>query len=1184
MLAHMKKAHKTNAPHVITRLKIFLSVQGPIVQYIKGKYFKSLISAITPAPSDSTANSTQFQITRSEGRFLQITDLHVDPYYKIGSEVKTSCHRNTPKKSKKKNKLAGPLGDRECDSSIELIESTFDWIKTHHGNEIDFVIYTGDSARHDSDNKIRRTRKDIYETNQIVADIMLDTFSHLRKNPNQSVPVIPTFGNNDIYPHNILYGGSEGRKVFEKFLDIWRPFIPEDQRQTFAYGGYFANHVVPGHLKVISLNTMYFYNSNAAVNSCHKKSSPGHKQLKWLEAELEQAKKRRMKVILVGHIPPSRKAYYNSCLQMYSQLALKYNEIITSHLYGHMNMDHFIVIGDNGAAIDDAVALHAGVKDVVTINRDIPKYLNALRESYRSVSQISGKSKHAIINVSPSIIPKMNPAYRIFRYESNQSDAAFGRMYRYTQWYSNLTLWNISPGDIASTRLYEQSSPKIYNDKYTKSKLPHIEYEVEYDTLIDYQMPDLTIDSWLELAATLSEDDIASEELWQLYTSRMFVLSLDPDDMELHEKVMSQNGKGKSKAPECGNPLLRDWLAEWMEQAQGMQSKAYFTYRKAYNSMAGHPTTFDHPSEAVKLHGIGNGLALKLEKRMHQYCDENNLPRPERVKSKTKRTHSQMTDQANDTEQTQGSQNKARAKRKPAMYIPRYRSGAYGIMIALYENAEKYGSQSRLSKEEIVVLGQQHCDTSYDMLEAGKSYTAWSSMKTLLEKGYIWKQGSPARYSLTDTGKAMAAQLQKVARDNNHGTSLNGADNSNSEKQPTKNYKSAMNDQIGNVDDYNHRPVSSIIYPVTPINAALSQSMSEIPNTQETYIISSDEDDDDLAEPLSPQLLTPKKSLPNNLTVKNANRVNPSNQNQTTDLDWYSYVDMSDQLVSKCYEADVLINESTFEISYKIKYLANEVPKDFIDKIKFVDNTEDGYSLGYIDEEAAKPYSPGLKLYQSTQDIGASHVDEPLQSVASQVIEGDEDPQALSSDDLWTLQQQVEDNYYQSDTQTDLFDLEGGKPNHFDIPPSQISEISVEVLQNESQSLSQIEAIPTLSQTLVDDATRDFGSVLCKSYPPGSYEIVLLLDTREVKSRRDRDYIQDKLQQRGINVLVCALELGDVVWIAQKLNDQGPPDDLFLDFILERKRMDDLVASIKDGRFLEQKVSYVYKRLFGHVT
>lgn len=47
-----------------------------------------------------------------------------------------------------------------------------------------------------------------------------------------------------------------------------------------------------------------------------------------------------------------------------------------------------------------------------------------------------------------------------------------------------------------------------------------------------------------------------------------------------------------------------------------------------------------------------------------------------------------------------------------------------------------------------------------------------------------------------------------------------------------------------------------------------------------------------------------------------------------------------------------------------------------------------------------------------------------------------------------------------------------------------------------------------------------------------------------------------------------SLKVGDFTWIAQhKISKQ----ELVLPFIVERKRMDDLAASIKDGRFHEQK-------------
>lgn len=58
---------------------------------------------------------------------------------------------------------------------------------------------------------------------------------------------------------------------------------------------------------------------------------------------------------------------------------------------------------------------------------------------------------------------------------------------------------------------------------------------------------------------------------------------------------------------------------------------------------------------------------------------------------------------------------------------------------------------------------------------------------------------------------------------------------------------------------------------------------------------------------------------------------------------------------------------------------------------------------------------------------------------------------------------------------------------------------------------------------------------------------------------------------------VRALELGDAMWVAKMhdpraLSQHGEDnDEIVLDWIVERKRLDDLVGSIKDGRFHEQK-------------
>lgn len=60
-----------------------------------------------------------------------------------------------------------------------------------------------------------------------------------------------------------------------------------------------------------------------------------------------------------------------------------------------------------------------------------------------------------------------------------------------------------------------------------------------------------------------------------------------------------------------------------------------------------------------------------------------------------------------------------------------------------------------------------------------------------------------------------------------------------------------------------------------------------------------------------------------------------------------------------------------------------------------------------------------------------------------------------------------------------------------------------------------------------------------------------------------------ELKQLGVLFEVRHLKIGDFTWIAKcKYNKK----ELVLPYIVERKRLDDLSASIKDGRFHEQKV------------
>jgi crossover junction endonuclease MUS81 len=85
------------------------------------------------------------------------------------------------------------------------------------------------------------------------------------------------------------------------------------------------------------------------------------------------------------------------------------------------------------------------------------------------------------------------------------------------------------------------------------------------------------------------------------------------------------------------------------------------------------------------------------------------------------------------------------------------------------------------------------------------------------------------------------------------------------------------------------------------------------------------------------------------------------------------------------------------------------------------------------------------------------------------------------------------------------------------------------------------------------------------------------VDTREVESKSNRDKIAEALEAKGVRVETRALRLGDMCWIARRLDGLGgEEDECVLDYVAERKRLDDLCISIKDGRYSEQCVSLCY--------
>ncbi|KAG8803145.1 Endopolyphosphatase [Serendipita sp. 400] len=111
----------------------------------------------------------------------------------------------------------------------------------------------------------------------------------------------------------------------------------------------------------------------------------------------------------MGHVPPTPGNYFPDCHFRYGQLAIRYQDTIIGHFFGHMNVDHFFWLDVHDLNMEPTepdpifrsykVALHEDLRDDIS---NLPKRLHS--------------DDYIVVNVAPSIIPAYLPSFRIFQY------------------------------------------------------------------------------------------------------------------------------------------------------------------------------------------------------------------------------------------------------------------------------------------------------------------------------------------------------------------------------------------------------------------------------------------------------------------------------------------------------------------------------------------------------------------------------------------------------------------------------------------------------------------------------------------------------------------------------------------------------------------------------------------------
>ncbi|KAG0193858.1 Endopolyphosphatase [Apophysomyces sp. BC1034] len=337
------------------------------------------------------------------GRFMQVTDFHIDPHYTAGTDPGTWCHRKNSKDGGKN--IAGKFGtlSSKCDAPPALVEASFDFMKKHL-QDVDFILYTGDSVRHDRDkDNVPRTENEVIDGQKTIIQYFGQTYN-LR-----STPCIPAIGNNDVYDNNVVVMDDQQYGTIES---IWKP-LGLNLTNSFRTGGYFVQQL-SAHLRVVSMNTMLLLRKNKKLSDCEEPGQPGSIHLEWFKHELEDARTANDKVYVIAHVPPNGKTdkvfYKPSCYTKYMDILSSYGDVILGHFAGHFNNDQLTVVTDHS-------------KHMPALATDRP--------------HVEGKVQTVLFN-APSILPLNNPAIRIYEYETKGDRYPIGTIRDWYQYYANL--------------------------------------------------------------------------------------------------------------------------------------------------------------------------------------------------------------------------------------------------------------------------------------------------------------------------------------------------------------------------------------------------------------------------------------------------------------------------------------------------------------------------------------------------------------------------------------------------------------------------------------------------------------------------------------------------------------------------------------------------------------------------
>ncbi|RMZ81297.1 hypothetical protein DV737_g2573, partial [Chaetothyriales sp. CBS 132003] len=286
----------------------------------------SLSSTFCPSPYTLPSNTSSYfgpkpknlKVPKPSGKRVKVwhgSDFHLDPRYVVGAEANCTsslCCRPGGESESGDLEIGSSLyGAYKCDSPFFLITAGLESVgpltgtTNHNKSDCDqfaWSIYTGDLVSHDQQNSLSRNYTSYAET----------TLYGLLKSYIHSGPLFPVLGNHDSNPEAIdaahsLPGnlGQQQSWNYEHVAALWQHnnwITAEGAKQArMHYAAYSINHPTYPKLRIITLNTDFWYRSNY-LNFINTTNPDNSGQLKFLASELADAESKGERVWILGHV------------------------------------------------------------------------------------------------------------------------------------------------------------------------------------------------------------------------------------------------------------------------------------------------------------------------------------------------------------------------------------------------------------------------------------------------------------------------------------------------------------------------------------------------------------------------------------------------------------------------------------------------------------------------------------------------------------------------------------------------------------------------------------------------------------------------------------------------------------------------------------------------------------------